>query len=203
MDQLEKSHVYTLYNLIVDSRKAMTLVNKVLFIALLLMTSTVMSAQVYRWIDGDGVVHFSDRPEQGAEKIVLRQVDTYTPVLPQPYIPDDVPVVKEEPVAKYTLLNIVMPEDDSVVWVTGGLMQALVAIDPELQPGHRIALFLNGSLVEGTPVADTVINATGIIRGTHQLQAAVVDTDNNELLRSDPITIHARAHSIFDRLRRR
>jgi hypothetical protein len=30
----------------------------------------VQAAVVYRWVDADGVVHFSDQPVPGAEKIV-------------------------------------------------------------------------------------------------------------------------------------
>ncbi len=35
-------------------------------------------AQIYKWTDSQGNVHFSDKPQPGAEKVELPSVQTYT-----------------------------------------------------------------------------------------------------------------------------
>src|SRR5271154_797219 len=35
-------------------------------------------ATVYRWVDADGVVHFSDQPHQGATEIQVQEPQTYS-----------------------------------------------------------------------------------------------------------------------------
>ena len=37
----------------------------------LLLAASLALAQVYRWVDEDGVVHYSDQPHQGAEEVEL------------------------------------------------------------------------------------------------------------------------------------
>jgi hypothetical protein len=176
--------------------------NKILLTFLLLVFSIAMAASVYRWVEND-VVHYSDQPVEGAEEIDIREIDTYeSPLQPERYKQAETAVTETVTAEAYSRLEIIMPEHNSVVWATGGLMQVLVDIQPALQPGHKIILLLNDKPVEGAPVASTSINATGIIRGTHQLVAAVVDSENYELLSSDPIVIHVRAHSVHDPLRR-
>ena len=39
-------------------------------VALILLAGVAL-AQAYRWVDKDGVVHYSDRPEPGAEEVQL------------------------------------------------------------------------------------------------------------------------------------
>jgi disulfide oxidoreductase YuzD len=38
---------------------------------LLLLTSTISYAQVYKWVDENGNIHFSDMPHQGASALVV------------------------------------------------------------------------------------------------------------------------------------
>lgn len=177
--------------------------NKLLFTILLLVFTVAMSATVYRWVEND-TVHFSDQPVEGAEKLEIPEMDTIPPPVPaEPDIHEQPPVAEDAPPIEYSRLTIVTPEHNSVVWVTGGLMQVVLDVEPELQPGDMIKLLLNDKPVEGSPAASKIISATGIIRGTHQLIAAIIDADGNELLRSEPVVIHARAHSVHDRLRQR
>ncbi|MBL0125388.1 MAG: DUF4124 domain-containing protein [Betaproteobacteria bacterium] len=48
-------------------------------IAILLATATV-AAQVYKWVDKDGQVQYTDAPPQGASKAEAKKVETSAPV---------------------------------------------------------------------------------------------------------------------------
>ncbi len=45
----------------------------ILLFALALFAAGAAYAQAYKWIDEDGIVHYSDRPEPGAERVDLGQ----------------------------------------------------------------------------------------------------------------------------------
>ena len=42
-----------------------------------LLTGLSAFAEVFRWVDEDGVVHFSDRPHEGAETVELPKAQTF------------------------------------------------------------------------------------------------------------------------------
>src|SRR5262249_61617017 len=49
------------------------------FTLLLLVCSVALAATVYRWVDEDGVVHYSDQPHANAEKLQVHAAQTYKP----------------------------------------------------------------------------------------------------------------------------
>src|SRR5215813_14419598 len=49
------------------------------FTLLLLVCSVALAATVYRWVDEDGVVHYSDQPHPNAEKMQVHAAQTYKP----------------------------------------------------------------------------------------------------------------------------
>ena len=44
-----------------------------LFLLTTLLASGLAAAQVYKWVDEDGVVHFSDQPRPGAEEVQIQR----------------------------------------------------------------------------------------------------------------------------------
>jgi len=43
-----------------------------LFIPLLLLTAPPATAEIYRWVDAQGRVHYSDKPHEGADEVVIK-----------------------------------------------------------------------------------------------------------------------------------
>jgi len=55
---------------------------------LLLIPVGVTGAEVYRWTDEQGQIHFSDKPvAEGAERLRVKPADTYSPVVPPALYP--------------------------------------------------------------------------------------------------------------------
>src|SRR5215472_9694670 len=49
------------------------------FTLLLLVCSLALAATVYRWVDENGVVHYSDQPHPNAEKMQVHAAQSYKP----------------------------------------------------------------------------------------------------------------------------
>ena len=166
------------------------------------------AADVYRWVDDDGVVHYSDTPREGAEKVEVRDPQTYSgqaALNATPVARDATPVVESGPVVTYGAVRIVSPVHDGVAWNTDGELTVEVAVEPALDvaAGHRVMVYLDGAPVAGTPMASTSLKLSGIVRGSYELYATVVDAAGTHLAQSEPITFHVRQTSIQNPQRRR
>lgn len=158
---------------------------------------------LWRWVDDDGVVHYSDKPVEGAERIELRRTQTYSgddALRVRPSARDaNARDERSEPERGYSALRIVKPEHDSVAWNVGGEIMVQVEAEPALRSGDKVALFYNGEIVDGTPAATTSIAITGVYRGTHTIYATIVGADGNQVIQSEPVSFHVRQHSIKHR----
>lgn len=155
---------------------------------------------LWRWVDDNGVVHYSDKPVEGAERIELRRTQTYSgddTLRARPSARDAAAGTgPTEPESGYRALRIVKPEPDSVAWNVGGEIMVEVESEPALRGGDKVALFYNGEIVGGTPAATTSIAITGVYRGTHTIYATIIGADGNQVIQSDPVSFHVRQHSI-------
>src|SRR5688572_23778255 len=48
------------------------------FIAMLFMWGSALSTTVYKWVDANGVTHYSDQPHPGATKLEVGAIQTYS-----------------------------------------------------------------------------------------------------------------------------
>src|SRR5512139_843458 len=84
-------------------------------IAALLSMLIALSAgatELWRWKDADGVVHYSDRPVQGAERIDVRSTQKSTgEFTPKPAAPAAPPA---PPAVNYTRCIVSSPSNDQV-----------------------------------------------------------------------------------------
>lgn len=176
----------------------------VLLMAVLLFLP-VQAQEVYRWVDENGVVHYSDQEREGAERITIRPAQSYESMHegnPQGFDPAAEAEAGEEGLS-YMTIRIVSPPDGEAIWATGGVYTVEVETVPALQPGDRISLSLNGTELPGMPVASTSIGVTGLIRGEHTLEASVIAPSGQMLIFSPEITFHVLQASINQPQRRR
>jgi hypothetical protein len=171
------------------------------------MAAPAFADEVYRWVDEDGVVHYSDTPRDGAEKVEVRDPQTFSgraALNATPTARDATPVVESGPAVVYRSVRIATPAHDAVAWNTGGELTVEVAVEPALNvaAGHRVMVYLDGARVAGTPMASTSLKLSGVVRGTYELYATVVDGSGTHLAQSDPITFHVRQTSIQNPQRR-
>lgn len=151
------------------------------------------ATEIYRWVDEQGNVIFSDVPRPGAKKVEVGEVST-VPGQPVP-APSRKPMEAAAP--RYTRLGIASPEDEATIRNQQHLNVEVVS-DPALDggAGHRVQFYLDGERY-GQPVEGTSIVVQPIYRGTHQVGAAIVDARGKELVRAAPITIYVHQASLL------
>ena len=181
-------------------------------IFLLLMMASAAQAEIYKWVDSAGNVHYGDQPETSKAKKMqkLPGLSTYAPPpVPEPVKPqlketeDNQPVTEEEaPPAKafsYRELTIISPDDGGTVRSSPGTVSVFVALAPVLRKGDYLKAILDGKVLE-KKYYSTVIQLETIDRGMHQLAVAVYDKTGKMLLQSQTVSFQlhrtiARQHS--------
>lgn len=138
-------------------------------VVMLLVAASLGAAEAYRWVDKDGVVHYSDQPMPGAEKIPLLSApkpgsiaQNFTPSAPR----------TAEPETRYNACLITSPVADQTFGIADAV-SIVVATQPGLQPGDRLAVTLNGARIEDWPTGGTTHQVSGLPRGTYTLLAVV------------------------------
>lgn len=167
-------------------------------IAVLLAAGAVL-AQAYRWVDEDGVVHFSDRPEPGAERIQLPESPAPGPApasrstTTSSAAAATVSEPEEEPVG-YETLEITTPGPEETLWNIEGVLNVSLNLQPGLQPGHQVRVFFDGEQRLMSRSASFQIDE--VYRGVHNIQVEVVNETGALMIRSQPNRFYVQQNSI-------
>ena len=150
-------------------------------------------AQMYRWVDEKGNVHFSDKtPGNDAEQYEP------PPIMVMPAGPGGELKPLKKPDTRqisYKTLVINTPANDAVFTPDkSDSVQVSLELTPKLNVRHNIALYLNGEL--HTLAQQLNFTLTGLPRGTHTVSASVIDKENKKLITSNSISFHIQRHHI-------
>ncbi|MFV8572380.1 DUF4124 domain-containing protein [Marinobacter sp. SBS5] len=158
---------------------------------ILLLASSASWAEVYRHVDAQGNVTFSDEPMKGGEAVKVKPVTTIT--LPKPEVVRETDKLRDEVKregASYDDLAFAYPQDDQAFHSGNGTVTFQVHSTPGLKPNHKYEITLDGQPVgQSTSGSVTVQN---IDRGTHSAVAHIVDHNGVQVKSSQPVrfTIH-------------
>jgi hypothetical protein len=166
-------------------------------LALLLLAGSVF-AQAYRWVDEDGVVHYSDRPEPGAEQV---QLPTYRPssgpATPAPTSSfsqrnEQQAAAQAQPFS-YQSLSVASPASEETLWNIEGVLNVSLSLQPTLQSGHQVRVYFDGmpQMVSGIS-----FQLQEVYRGQHNLQAEVIDQSGRLMIRSEPSRFYVQQNAI-------
>jgi hypothetical protein len=165
-------------------------VSKFVFLFCCAIICNTSLAQIYKWTDSNGDVHFSDKPHPGAEQIQLPNSQTYSPPLKA-----EVPVSTEPPPPAantdnqpYNSVVIIQPEDQATIRNNQGYLSVIVQLDPELRPGDKIQMILDGEPI-GAPQATPVFALRDINRGSHTVAVKILSSEGKELNSSNTVTV--------------
>ena len=158
---------------------------------MLLLAASTSWAEVYRHVDAQGNVTFSDEPIKGSETVKVKPVTTIT--LPKPETVREPRKLREEVERKgasYDSLAFAYPQDDQAFHSGNGTVTFEVQSTPGLKPGHKYEITLDGQPVgQSTSGSVTVPN---IDRGTHNAVAHIIDRKGVQVKTGQPIrfTVH-------------
>jgi hypothetical protein len=160
-----------------------------ILVSVLIAAGTVL-AQAYRWVDDDGIVHYSDRPQEGAERIILpsdKQV-TRRPAPKRvaaaaPQTTGNQQAADQPGAFKYESLAVASPAAEETLWNIAGILNVTLDLQPALQGGHQVRVYFDG---ERQMVSGTSFQIEEVWRGAHNIQAEVVDATGKLMIRSQP-----------------
>jgi hypothetical protein len=155
----------------------------------------VQAVDVYRSVDSDGNVIFSDTPQPGAEKVEIKEPTIVPAARPEPAV-EAVEDTTEEAVA-YESVAIASPANEQTIRDNTGTIPVNVAVLPELQHGfgHKLQLLFDGTPA-GPPGISTSFTLKGVARGAHTLQAMLFNENGVKIEQSELITFFLHQHSI-------
>lgn len=151
-------------------------------------------AAVYKWVDEEGNVVYSDKPRAGATELNLPPPSVYTPSTTPPAAKAARKKGKEDS-AGYRVL-IVSPQQDETIRDNTGAVTVQMVLEPSLnvEAGHQLALLLDGVKQTGDSIA-SVLQLQDVDRGSHTVQIQVEDADGNTLATSNAVTFHMKQAS--------
>ncbi len=153
-------------------------------------------AEVYKSVDSEGNIIFSDTPTQGAEEVRLPPVMTYSaPKLPQAGSSESTGTPAD--VKHYDSLVITEPLHEAAIRDNTGTVSIQVKSEPPLRAelGHRIQFVLDG-VPQETPGLGTGATFSNLDRGSHTLSAQIQDNQGKVLVSAEPVTIFMHRYSV-------
>ena len=164
-----------------------------------LATFAGQAAVVYKWTDSDGVIHFSDQPVPGAEKIHTGSgTEAASPVRPR--VDAQASGVQNQasdegaPGLGYTEFSIASPAPDQTFF-GDDVISAHLALEPSLKPGQTVTWHLNGKPLDDQSPTATQITLPHLDRGVYAIAATITDQTSGESLSTDSVSFFVRQPS--------
>jgi len=166
-----------------------------LLLAGLTLSLAAASQEIYRWVDKDGIVHYSDQPDSpDAVLITVIEPNSYESEAATPATASSAGEPEEEPsVSPYESLSIVQPAPDQVFFGSDATVPVTAELQGTLRSDHSIVFFVNGNR---RAAAGLGIELSNLERGTYFLRASILDRHGQPVITSQQTTFHVRQASI-------
>jgi hypothetical protein len=161
-----------------------------------LATFAGQAAVIYKWTDADGVVHYSDQPVPGAEKVVTSTPNLSAGSATSGGRGQQSPAGPKKPTGglNLTQFSITSPTPDQTFF-GDEVINVHLALQPSLQPTQSITWHLNGKQLDGQDPAATTITLQSLDRGTYAVAATITDQQTGESQSTDSVSFFVRQPS--------
>ena len=169
--------------------------NLILIASLFLVSISLAETKIYKKVDKDGNVTYTDqKPSENAKEVELTSLTIVesSPVEKPIY---NKTRVEEKPVKENFFANfkITQPSQEQTVSNTGGALNVAVSINGELPKNYGIKFFVDSSEYPIVNSNSTTID--NIIRGEHQVYAQAINLNSNTVIKTTPkVTFFMRQH---------
>ena len=169
--------------------------------SLAIMASPLI-AQVYKTVDKDGNVTYTDQPPpDGSKPIKLAPIS----VIEAPIYEKASEAAKEGAEGEeiplrdlrriYRDFAIVSPRSEESVWHPDGPVAVAWSVGNPLQEGMQVTVYLDGKRQATT--TDQIIPVSGLERGEHTVTAELKDAKNRKIATAAPITFFIQRPNIY------
>ncbi len=152
-----------------------------LTIGLLLLTfiGFAVAETVYKSVDENGHIIFTDKPSKDAEEIKLQKLQTIKNPNPAKYTHKP-KQTKQDNGNLYKTFLVSNPADGAGLRSNDGSVNISLSLQPPLRPDHTINIILDGKKVSNGP--NSSVSLQNLDRGTHNITASVVDGDGKQMI---------------------
>jgi hypothetical protein len=154
-----------------------------------------LAATVYKWVDENGVVHYSDQPHPNAQKLQITGAQTFSSSaasVPAPNLGDD----SNAQTNPYRGCVVASPQDQQSLPNAQSVFLR-VQSDPLPRPGDRVFITMDGQAVNGGQATGLSFNVTPIERGAHSVQAQIRSPSDQVLCQTPTITFYVQQPNLF------
>lgn len=167
-----------------------------------------VAAQLYKSVDEEGNIVYSDTPTPGAEQLTPPPLSTVksrpkpvnTPETEANAADEGGEEPAKKPPTKYTKFSIVQPKNDDTIWDNTGAVPVAIQLEPALdtENGHSIWVYVDGKAVVRKSQS-LVQPLSNIDRGVHKIRAEIRDEKRKTLKRTKNVTVHLKRASSLPR----
>jgi len=165
------------------------------FTLMCIFAAAASAATIYKWIDENGVTHYSDQPHAGAQKIQVQAVQTYKAPAQQRTSPN-LPRTSAPAGPPYSACVVSRPTSEEM-FVNTQTVPASVHVEPGLRPGDRVAVLLDGKPVAAEIPLDSPFTLTSVYRGAHSLAVRIEDGTGAIVCQSASVPFNVRQPSVL------
>jgi hypothetical protein len=159
-------------------------------------------AEVYRWVDDKGVVHYGDRaPDAKTQPAVLPELQVI-PAGPKPAPPaapagaDGAATPSAVPAEPPKLkISITTPTPEQVFHDTSREIPVRVELGFPLPEGAGLVYYLDGRAQNAKATREFSATLHEVDRGSHLIDVAIVDASGRQLMRTPPLIVHVQPPS--------
>jgi hypothetical protein len=150
---------------------------------------TEKAKKLYRVIDKNGNVSFSDTPSPGAKEIVLEEVPSMNLTPPKIDFEDvnersNTRDLSEK--GRYTTIGFLDLEQNGVIRNNGGVATLTASLTPALASRHFLKFYIDGKLI-GQQQKELSITAENIEYGPHTASLIVVSVNGAKVQQSETV----------------
>ncbi len=158
--------------------------------------SLALGTTVYKWVDENGVIHYSDQPHPNAEKLQVQGAQTYSASAAAVRGPPEPASRSTSSGNSYKACGIVQPVDQQNL-PNAESVAVRVASDPMPRAEDRVFITMDGQAVNGGKPTGLSFNVTPIDRGEHTVSAQIRGPGDEVLCRTSPVTFYVQQRNLL------
>jgi len=168
-----------------------------------------VTAEVYKIVDEDGNVTYTDKPpEDGSQPIKLKPISVIeAPTYEQPAKAAtsgaegdaDKPASIRYLRKNYADFAIVAPQQDETIWNPEAPITVAWNTRYQLQEGMQVTIYVDGQ--QHSRTTEQIVAIADLDRGEHTIEAQLIDSGNRRVATAEPVVFFIRQPGLYNRAR--
>ncbi|SQH74259.1 conserved exported protein of unknown function [Shewanella benthica] len=150
----------------------------------LLFFTLFAQATVYKWVDKDGKIYYSDKPIENSETVEFKS-NTQNQIKLQTFKANSSTSNDDQDSSTQYNLSITSPDEEDTIRNNQGKITIMARISPDLEAKHVLVLLMDGVIV-GPPQTSPIFSLKDIDRGEHSFVIKAVAQNGKQLASTPP-----------------